>query len=172
MIKKAIIYISKHKPLSCSIIATICVALLLIVKNYKEATFFSASLVDIVTIIIAVFITYALTMSEDDRQRRNQCIEQIILEIEALVISESVFSEQRNVAFMKQRSCANRIKYLKDAGFEDINNDILFIENHFKEIRDLYSNHQNDLDSVRSDFEKHQNLISDKCNKIRVGLYS
>lgn len=171
MMKKAM-YIGKHKSLCCSIIATICVVLLLTVKNYEKETFFSASLVDIVTIIIAVFITYALTMSEDDRQRRNQCIEQIVLEIEALVINESVFSGQKNVALMKQRSCANRIKYLKDAGFEDINSDILFIENHFKEIRDLYSNHQNDLHSVRTDFERHQNLISDKYNKIRVGLYS
>ena len=73
---------------------------------------------------------------------------------------------------MKQRSCANCIKYLKDAEFDDINGDILFIENHFKEIRDLYSYHQNDLSSVRKDFERHQTLISDKCNKIRVGLYS
>lgn len=67
MIKKAITYISKHKQLSCSIIATISVVLLLIVKNYEKETFFSASLVDIVTIIIAVFITCALTMSGDDR---------------------------------------------------------------------------------------------------------
>lgn len=169
---KMAIYIRKHRSLSCCIIATICVVFLLIEKNYKASAFFEASLVDIVTIIIAVFITYVLTMSEGDRQRRNQCIEQIILEIEALVVNESVFSEQNHVAFMKQRSCANRIKYLKDADFADITADIIFIENHFNEIRDLYSNHKDDLGSVRIDFEKHQNLISDKCNKIRVGLYA
>ena len=169
---KMAIYIRKHKSLSYSIIATICVVFLLIEKNYKKTAFFEASLVDIVTIVIAVFITCTLTMSEDDRQRRNQCIEQIILEIEALVVNENVFCEQNQVAFMKQRSCANRIKYLRDADFDGITDDIVFIENHFNEIRDLYSNHKDDLGSVRKDFEKHQNLISDKCNKIRVGLYS
>ena len=73
---------------------------------------------------------------------------------------------------MKQTSCANRIKYLKDARFSDFQDDINFIETHFQEIRDLYSSHENKLDEVIDDFRRHQCFICDKCSKIRIGLYS
>ena len=143
-------------------------------KNWKEAGFFSAKLTDIITIIvgsvIAVFITEKLT----DKRRRNDCIEHIVVEIENFITNDNNFIVDKST-LIKQGSCANRIKYLKDAGFTDIEGDIEFIETNFENIRDLYSNHNQSeeaLQRVKVDIDKHRMNIVDKCSKIRVGLYS
>lgn len=112
---------------------------------------------------------FAETMT--DERRKNDCIEHIILEIESIVSNEDVFSPNRVAALSQQRSCANRIKYLNDAKFQEIQEDITFIANQFDVIRELYSNHESNLDAVMVDFKRSQGLICDKCNKIRLGLY-
>lgn len=144
----------------------------LIIKNCKKEDFFSASFIDILTIGIAIFISFMITEYSDNKRRRNECIEHIILEIEDMVSGDEIVNGESNMTLLKQSSCANRIKYLKDAKFTDIEQDIIFIEEQFQEIRDLYSNHKDDLPSVKNDLERHQRLICDKCNKIRVNLYS
>ena len=144
----------------------------LIAKNCKKEEFFSASFIDILTIGIAIFISFMVTEYSDNKRRRNVCIEHIILEIEEMVSSDEIVNGESNMTLLKQSSCANRIKYLKEAKFTDIEQDINFIEERFQEIRDLYSNHKDDLKSVKNDLERHQRQICDKCNKIRVNLYS
>lgn len=166
-------YISRHKfPLIVSVaFLVLCLYLFLVNKDNEE--FWSASIVDIATIVIGVLIAFFLTERYTDTRRRNDCIEHIILEIEEAVSSESIFSIDR-VTYLKQQSCANRIKYLKDAAFPDLLKDIEFIETNFDSMRDLYSHHNSsadDLSSVYLDMEKHRDNITDKCCKIRVELY-
>lgn len=158
------------------IIAAVVVMLVcgfLIFKNYNQKSFFSASLTDIITILIGAFITIFITERLADQRRRNDCIEHIITEIENFVADDNNFTIAKNT-FIKQASCANRIKYLKDADFLDIKEDIEFISTNFQNIRDLYSNHNQSsetLQTVKIDIDKHRNNIVDKCTKIRVSLY-
>ena len=151
-----------------------CIALFIIgVYNSFSATFWEASFVDIITIGLAVFLSFYLTENLNDKRRRNDCIEHIIIEIEQMMNEDSMFSFGKK-ALAQQTSCANRIKYLKDAKFQDIQEDIDFIAREFDEIRDLYSSHNQTepkLKAVHIDFERHRNLICDKCNKIRIALY-
>lgn len=147
--------------------------LLVGIYNFSSATFWDASFVEIITIGLAVFLSFYLTEKLNDERRRNDCIEHIIIEIEQMMDEDSVFSLDKKT-LLHQRSCANRIKYLKDAKFQDIQEDIDFIAREFEEIRNLYSSHnktEHKLKAVQTDFERHRNLICDKCNKIRVGLY-
>lgn len=153
----------------------ICCIVLLVIGVYNSflTTFWEASFVDIVTIGLAIFLSFYLTENLNDKRRRNDCIEHIIIEIEQMMNEDSIFSFDKKT-LVQQASCANRIKYLKDAQFQDIQEDIDFIAREFGEIRDLYSNHnqtETKLKAVQIDFEKHRNLICDKCNKIRIGLY-
>lgn len=146
----------------------------LIAYNIFSTTFWKMSFVDIITIGLAVFLSFYLTENLNDERRRNDCIEHIIIEIEQMMYEDEMFSRSKKT-FIRQASCANRIKYLKNAHFQDIQEDIGFIEREFQEIRDLYSNHnQTDkkLNDVRGDFERHRDFICDKCNKIRMGLYT
>lgn len=152
---------------------TVLACAMLIKMNWKKAGFFSANAVDIVTIFIGVFIAFYLTEQMNDRRRRAECIEHVIMEIEAFIADDDNY-KVNPTALMRQQSCANRIKYIKDAEFPDIKEDIVFIEQHFDEIRDLYSNHNNvqEIDHVKKDIDRHRTLINDKCCKIRINLYS
>ena len=155
--------------LPTGIVLLISVALLLI--NCTKTEFFEANLIDIVTIAIAGIITWYLTEKQEDDRRRNDCIEHIIVEIEGMILSEEIFSKEKKITLLKQSSCANRIKYLKDANFQEIREDIEFISSQFEMLRNLYSEHMDDPSVVEADFRKIQSRIGDKCNKIRLGLY-
>lgn len=148
--------------------------LFLTCKNWNQEHFLHASLTDIITILIGGVFAFFIAERLTDRRRRNDCIEHIIIEIESFITNDNNFFIIDKSTYIKQSSCANRIKYLKDAGFSDIAKDIEFIESNFENIRDLYSYHnQNEeaLQEVKIDIDKHRTNIVDKCIKIRVGLY-
>ena len=156
-----------------AIIFTVLVAFVLCCYNITKTQFFEASLTEVITIVFASFITFYLTEKINDNRRRNDCIEQVVMEIEKMVIDDAIFKKDENT-LTYQASCANRIMYLQEAGFSHIQEDIDFIAEHFREIRDLYSNHNStskELNVVRKDFKKQQSLICDKCIKIRIELY-
>ena len=167
-------YFRRNSGAAISIIFVVGICVFLFVKNLKNTDFFSASAIDIITILLGALIAFYLTERMNDRRRRNDCIEHIISEIEGFVSDEANFKVDKGT-LMKHGSCANRIKYLKDASFSDIRDEISFINDKFSEIRDLYSNHskdQNELDTVKIDIDKRRDLIIDKCCKIRIGMYS
>lgn len=154
-------------------IISLIVLLVLSLFNLSSATFWNTSFTEVITIGLAIFVSFYLTENLNDKRRRNDCIEHIILEIESMMNEDFIFSLNKDT-LIHQSSCANRIKYLKDANFRDIQADIDFIAREFEEIRDLHSNHKQTskkLKTVLIDFEKHRALICDKCNKIRIGLY-
>ncbi len=165
----------KRNPLATiTIVSAIAICALLFFKNMRRCNFFSANLVEILTILLGIIVAFYLAEHMTDQRRRNDCIEHVIAEIESFVSKDENFSLNAS-ALMKQTSCANRIKYLKDASFPDIKDDITFIETHFIEIRDLFSNHSasdEELKTVKKDIDKHRDCIVDKCCKIRIGLYS
>ena len=172
--KKLWSIIKKNLGASVSIGVVIGLCILLIIRNYHNSDFLSANAVDVVSIFLGTIIVFYLTEHMNEKRRRNDCIEHIIMEIEDFVSDDDNFKPNKNT-LMRQTYCANRIKYMRDASFRDIKEDILFIETHFEEIRDLYSNHnqnEDELTRVKIDIDRHRGLITDKCCKIRVGLYS
>lgn len=172
--RKLCAYAKRNPSAAIAMAVAILFCVFLIYKNIKKVNFFSANAVDIITILLGVIITFYLTERMNDKRRRNDCIEHIIMEIESFVSDDNNFSICPNT-LMQQASCANRIKYIKDAAFSDIKDEIDFIEHHFTDIRDLYSNHyqnEEEFKGVKKDIDKHRNCITDKCCKIRIGLYS
>ena len=167
-------YCRRNPASAATVIIVVIACAFLIVKNVNTKGFFIASAVDILTILLGAVIAFFLTERKNDVRRRNDCIEHVIMEIESFVSEDDNFKYGRS-ALMGQTSCANRIKYLKDARFKEIENDIAFVETHFEEIRNLYSNHnsaEEELNSVKKDIDRNRNLVTDKCCKIRIGLYS
>lgn len=166
--------IKRNPSVYLALAVIVGISVYLIVKNVSEEQFFSANAIEILTILLGVFVAFFLAERMNDRRRRDDCIEHIVLEIENFMEEDNNFKAGR-ASLMKQASCANRIQYLKKASFRDIEQDIEFIESHFDEIRNIYSSHNSsdeELERVKIDLDRHRNNIADKCNKIRIGLYS
>ena len=166
-------WVKEHLEIIIVVVA-ILLCIFLICKNYKDPCFFRADIIDILTILIgSIFVIY-FSERMTDRRRRNDCIEHIVEEIEQYILDDNNYKINKST-FIKHQSCANRIKYLRDASFTDIKDDIEYIQRHFEEIRTLYSNHSNseeELEAIRVDIDRHRANINDKCSKIRIGLYS
>ena len=154
------------------LILALILILLLVHANWSSSTFWQASLLNIMTMFMACFVTYYWKERKDDIVRRNSCIESVINEIEVLTMSQEIISNTKNVALSKQVACANRIKYLKDAGFSDIQDDVEFIDKHFEMMRDLYSPDKKTMKKNTDKFKKQQELVAARCVKIRINLYA
>lgn len=154
--------------------STIAICLFLLFKNKSTEGFWYAGITDIITLLFACLIAVFISERGNNIRRRNDCIEHIIDYVETFVTNDNSFSKGQNTLLLHV-TCANRIKYLKDANFADINEEVEFIDQHFQELRELYSNHYNNkeagLEMVKKDMDRHRALIIDKCNKIRVNLY-
>lgn len=158
------------------VVTTVAICAWLFYKNHVHEDFWVAQITDIITVLFACLITVFVSERGSNIRKRNECIKQIIDDIETFIANEdNFFSPNGNQeVFIKQTSCANRIKYLKDASIPELEEDIDFISSQFEVIRDLYSNHyqqENGLELVRKDFDKHRTHIIDKCNKMRIELY-
>lgn len=158
----------------CVVIAAGLLTLVFIIMNLNNSSFWQASCMDIVTMWFVGILTIIISENGSERRHVKASMEHVIDEVERYVVNDANFTFEHNeMAFFEQASCANKIKYLKDANFSDIKDDIDFINNHFGEIRDLYSNHNNSkdsLDSVKKDIKRHRVQIIDKCDKIRIEL--
>lgn len=84
------------------------VLLVLGYPNFSSATFWEASFVDIITIGLAVFVSFYLTENLNDKRRRNDCIEHIIIEIEQMIYEDSMFlHDKKNLnttGFLRQQN--------------------------------------------------------------------
>ena len=151
-----------------------CVTAVLVVKNIDSADFYQASLLQILTFILATIISIIFVQHRTDKRRKIDCIEHIIVELQNVIDhNENIFSLE-NDALILQTSTANKIKYVKDKGFPQNEKDITYIYDEFEELRNLYASHRKtkeDLESIKDDLSRHKLNISTKCDKIRLGLY-
>ena len=141
----------------------------------KNPEFMTASLVNILTLGVAVFFTFFYTAVMTDRRRRNDCIEHVLMEIKKDVEDKQLYSvDEDRSGYMLQRSCGNKIKYLCDAEFKNYNDEFQYIQQEFEEIRNLFSEHsssQEEVEVVVKDIKRHIQNISDRCDKVRIMLY-
>lgn len=156
------------------ILIVLVIASVMIFRNYKYSTFWNANLIQILTITLTAIISFFFVQRLTDRRRKIDCFEHILTEIQNLINNNDViFSYDKNATNL-QKSVANKIKHLKDHGFKEISADLEYINNEFTELRELYDNHNQSVDSLKAitlDLNRHKINISDKIDKIRLSLY-
>ena len=106
--------IKRNPSVYLALAVIVGISVYLIVKNVSEEQFFSANAIEILTILLGVFVAFFLAERMNDRRRRDDCIEHIVLEIENFMEEDNNFKAGR-ASLMKQASCANRIQYLKES---------------------------------------------------------
>lgn len=143
-----------------------------IYNGFNNGKFLEASLIQILTLVVAIFISYFLVQHKNDRRRKADFINKMLQEIVLQVEDEGVLDADTSRAWTIQKSIANRLLALKDNGFKDIEQDMDYVIKEFEEIRELYSNHVDDLETVEKDINRHRVNISDKCTKIEASLFN
>lgn len=150
------------------------VSIVMIVKNYMNKLFWSASLLQILTFSFTVILSFMIVQRITDRRRKIDCYDHFLSDIQNIINTDtSIFSLSSN-AMNKQKSVANRIKYLCDHSFPQTHADLEYISKEFTELRELYDNHkqnENELKSIEADMNRHKGNISDKIDKLKLVLF-
>lgn len=164
----------KHTKEIIFIIFVFAGAITIVLLNFRDPDFWSANIVQVLTLVISVFLSFFLVQRFTDKRRKIDCYEEILNNIqETICLNEIIFSNSQE-ALLLQKSVANKIKHLKDHSFKEVQSDLEYIDNEFTELRQLYSNHQQSSDSLQSielDLTRHKTNISGKIDKIMLTLY-
>lgn len=99
-----------------SIIAFFGVILKIGIYNYRNnVKFFEASFTSLVTIIVAVVVSFLFVQLKTDKRRQNEKIDELIYKIQGYITEESFVmgGEHSRKNLILHRSIINKIRYLK-----------------------------------------------------------
>lgn len=144
----------------------------LIYNLLNNDKFFEASLMQILTLFVAIFISYFLVQQKNDNRRKVDFINRTLHEVMLLLEDEKLLDSDRKKTLVIQKSIANRLQAIEKNSFKEIKQDMDYVVKEFEEIRELYSNHTDNLGEVEMDINRHKINISDKCIKIEAELFN
>lgn len=146
--------------------------------NFSNCEFWSISICDCLTLIVAVVIAYYFTKSDNKSTKKREIIESILDKMQ-LQINQPRYYELKETdekdLYMMKRTINNKIALLeKSAKKIKIDTDIKYIKEKFNDYRSLIDEHITDKDYlVKSEKElrKILMLIDDKIDEIKLKLY-
>lgn len=156
------------------VIIVVCISVFIAYKNIHNKNFWDTNIIQILTLMLTSIISFFFVQHLTDKRRKIDCIEHIIVEIQHTISNDELIFSANKTAISIQVSIGNRLKHLKDNSFCQVQSDIDYVYNEYIELRELYSNHSQNaesLESIQADMQRHIHNISDKCDKIRLALY-
>lgn len=167
-----------------SVLIFVFIVIICIINCANNDKFWEISIGQALTPTVAILIAFMATQFKTDERKTKEGMEKIVNKIQNIV-SESgfyTFSKEDNADDIKKRtgitnrSLSNCIaalqKYTKKVGSE---NEVKYIDERFKEYKDLISEHLEDLEyleKTESQFKRIAENISSKCDDIMVNLYT
>lgn len=144
----------------------------------QKATFWEASAVDCITIVIAIVISYYLVQRQNNRQKQKDIILDIILKMQILFEQKALydFSNQgKEDITMRTRDLNNKIHILETVQDKfAISDKVDFIRRHFDEYSVLIGDHIDDMKYLllsQRELKRPVELISQKLLEMALCLY-
>ncbi len=140
--------------------------------------FWSASAVNIITILIAVVISYFLVQRKSDRRKQKEILLDLINKLRLLIDSEETYDftgQSREEILMRNRDISNKVQILTDIqtvfGIEE---DMKFIQEKATEYLSLVGDHSMDLDYLiksKKELQRPLMLISTRLVSMSINLF-
>lgn len=151
-------------------------------SNYKDTNFMDAKFKDILTLFIAVYISYFLVQRNTGHRMALDKIDKMLYKIQAVINAKDFISietdeiKQKNLII--HRTTANKINYLKKymqsiKVEQELLNDVAVITSEFEKLRELYSEHLNNSYYLDTSYKEITNgicRIDDACDHIHLLL--
>lgn len=141
-------------------------------------SFFTASLANIITIAIAVFVSFYLVQRWTDERKRKEIFLSLLTKLQSVIEDENAYNfdaQSKDEITMRKRDISNWIKILEDANPPYIKDeDVKFIREKFDEYSDIIGNHIDDLDALRKlkkDLKRPIDLMESKIVKIELDIF-
>ncbi len=160
-------------------ISTLAFLVILVKKNISNSSeFWSASAIDIATIVIAIVISYYLVQKETKKMKQQDIVLSLIERLQAQVESETAYDftnlSTENI-LMNKRDMNNKIGILEGAASDFISKQALeFIRKEFNEYDTLIGDHVSDLEYLcksSKELKRPLDLIANKLIEVSIELY-
>lgn len=156
----------------------ICFAVFVIYNIVHNEDFWSASAVNIITILIAVVISYFFVQRKNDRRKQKEILLDLINKLRLLIDSEGTYDftgQSREEIMMRNRDIRNKVEILTNLqavfGIED---DMKFIQERIEEYLTLIGDHSMDLDYLiksKKELKRPLMLISTRLVSMSINLF-
>lgn len=151
----------------------VCICIGLGIHNFNtNSEFLKTPLSTIVTILIAVIVSYFLVQKKTDDRRKNEKIDKLLYKIQDIILEEDFLVAEKG-SLIKQRSIVNKIQYLQENIDNKFENDVCRIREQFDILREFYSEHYQDEEYMKKSQNELMNyirLVDDACDKIHMKL--
>lgn len=134
--------------------------------------FFKAPLTTIISILVAIVLSYFLSQRKTDDRRKREKIDKLLYKIQGIVLDEK-FIEVKETDLITQRSIVNKILDIEENATSEIRDDVGRLKEIFQEYRDFYSNHYTDDEYMKKSRIELTNFISridDLCDRMHMKL--
>lgn len=143
------------------------------VYNFKNnVDFLKAPLSTIMSILIAVIVSYLFVQKKTDDRRKREKIDKLLYKIQDL-ISVSDFTDVKEGDLILHRSIANKIEFLENNTEDNLKEEAKKLKETFNSYRDFYGNHYADADYMsksKVELMNYIKLIDDTCDKMHMKL--
>lgn len=161
--------------LAILVIALILFTLYNICHNDK---FWDASAVNIITILIAVVISYFLVQKKSDKRKQKDILLDLMNKLELQISSEKAYNfagQTTEEIMMRKRDISNKIHILSEVQDSfSLQDEIKFICDKFDEYDKLISDHIADLEYLKksqNELRRPLDLISNKLVSMSINMY-
>lgn len=134
--------------------------------------FLKAPLTTIITILVAVIVSFYLVQRKTDSRRKSEKIDKLLYKVQEMINDPVLITFSPNTLLL-HRSVINTIKLIETNIAPEFKQDIANIKEKFEYIRNVYGNHYTDEDFMQKsyvDLINYVYLIDDICNKIHMEL--
>lgn len=148
--------------------------------NWKNnANFLDASLTNLLTLGVAVIISFHFVQRNTDRRKQKETLTQILKDVRDILADPAAYKIAANTPSkeltLRNRSISNRILLLKKYAKKfDIEEDILDIDKKFNEYSEIISDHfQNisELAAMSAELKRPLDLIVTRSYQAEITLY-
>lgn len=155
-----------------------CLWFLCVSQRKNNDRFWEASAVYIITILIAVVISYFFVQRKSDRRKQKDILLDLINKLQLQISSEKAFNftgQTREEILMRNRDISNIIHILTE--MQDtfsIQDDMDFIRKEIEEYLSLIGDHSTDLEYLvksQKELERPLNLIANRLVQMSINLF-
>ena len=139
--------------------------------------FFDASFTTLVTIAIAVIVSYFLVQKKTDKRRKNEKIDDLLYKIQCYVNEDNFVLTGEDISrknLILHRTISNKIRCLKSLGLDkNSKKELEYIEKNFKDFRRVYGDNYSSREKMEEKYSELKNYvvrIDDACDKIHMTL--
>lgn len=143
-------------------------------------SFFEASLVNIITIGIAVGVSYWLTQKQTDRRKQKDLVVSLVLKIQLQISEESMYclgDKPKEEITLRNRNINNQLNILQTLAAKkfSIEKEIKFVMDSFSEYETFVGDHIDNPDYLaqsKKELQRPLGLMDSKLSEIAIKLYS